>query len=156
MRGWLIAAMLAAVAWILYRQSNGGTLKNDNDKLDAIARAIYDSEDASHSGLATRLNNPGNLKYAGQPGASPGDRGFAVFKTFDAGLEALKRQILLDARRNPEWSLTNFTSKYLGGDPLNPRVTGEGDPFSKASIIAGKIGATVSDTLGDLLGVVKG
>src|ERR1700678_3471252 len=40
-------------------------------------------------------NNPGNLMYAGQSGATPGPGGFAVFPTYDAGLNALYNQINL-------------------------------------------------------------
>src|SRR6185312_14901907 len=34
------------------------------------------------------INNPGNLKFAGQPGATRGPGGFAVFGTAQEGLDA--------------------------------------------------------------------
>ena len=49
--------------------------------------------------LADRNNNPGNLRFAGQKGAILGDKGFARFPTPQDGFNALKRQILLDAKR---------------------------------------------------------
>jgi hypothetical protein len=38
-------------------------------------------------------NNPGNLVYAGQPGATKDERGFAVFQNADAGRQALVQQL---------------------------------------------------------------
>jgi len=60
--------------------------------------------------LADRNNNPGNLRFAGQTGAVLGDKGFARFPTPQDGFNALKRQIVLDAKR----SLTagQFIFKY--------------------------------------------
>lgn len=42
---------------------------------------------------AKRNNNPGNLKFAGQPGAEADEDGFAVFMTARDGFNALKAQI---------------------------------------------------------------
>lgn len=45
-------------------------------------------------------NNPGNLLYAGQPGATGKDyRGFAIFSSLDAGTQAEASQISLDINR---------------------------------------------------------
>jgi hypothetical protein len=54
-----------------------------------------------------RLNSPGDLIFARQPGAKPHPitgrdgkvRTYAEFPTSDAGWEALRRQIRLDVRR---------------------------------------------------------
>ena len=43
--------------------------------------------------LGIRNNNPGNLRYAGQLGASYGEGGFARFQTMGEGVEALDKQI---------------------------------------------------------------
>lgn len=55
-------------------------------------------------------NNPGNLRYAGQPGAVQGEGGFAKFPSPQAGYEALKRQIKLDASRG--LTLERFIGKF--------------------------------------------
>ena len=47
----------------------------------------------------TSGNNPGNLKYAGQPGATLGPNGFAVFDTPADGAAAQANQIALDINR---------------------------------------------------------
>ena len=51
------------------------------------------------SSLAQKNNNPGNLRFAGQEGASEGAGGFARFETPEAGYKALQRQIELDKVR---------------------------------------------------------
>lgn len=43
--------------------------------------------------LAYVNNNPGNIKFAGQPDAEPGDKGFAKFKSPEAGYSALRDHI---------------------------------------------------------------
>jgi len=64
----------------------------------------------SSSRLAKVNNNPGNLRYAGQAGATQGEGGFAKFKTPEAGIQALHDQIALDASRG--LTLAQFISKY--------------------------------------------
>lgn len=69
---------------------------------------------ASNIKLGSRLakvnNNPGNLRFVGQAGASQGEGGFARFSTPQAGYEALKNQIKLDASRGH--TLESFIAKY--------------------------------------------
>ena len=60
--------------------------------------------------LAHRNNNPGNLQYAGQQGAVPGDSGFAKFETPEAGFQALIHQVSLDQTRG--LPLGAFIAKY--------------------------------------------
>lgn len=70
--------------------------------VDAIAAAIQTQEGYYPGSLAYRNNNPGNLVYVGQPGATAGAGGFASFQSYDAGLAALKNQIALDAARGTD------------------------------------------------------
>ena len=60
--------------------------------------------------LAFRNNNPGNLRFAGQPGATQGEGGFARFNTPEAGYAALQAQISLDSSRG--LTLGSFINKY--------------------------------------------
>ena len=56
--------------------------------LQDLANAIANFEGFNVSGsVAQRNNNPGNLMYAGQAGASQGANGFAVFDSVGDGLE---------------------------------------------------------------------
>lgn len=81
------------------------------NKIEFIKKEIARIEGYGVKGsLAQRQNNPGNLKYAGQPGAVRGDKGFAKFPTPQAGFQALQNQILLDAKRGH--TLETFIYKY--------------------------------------------
>lgn len=62
------------------------------------------------SPLAIANNNPGNLRYAGQAGATQGKGGFAKFATPEAGVKALQNQITLDSNRGH--TLESFINKY--------------------------------------------
>jgi hypothetical protein len=55
-------------------------------------------------------NNPANLRFAGQTGASKGEGGFARFETPEAGIQALQNQIKLDASRG--LTLSQFINKF--------------------------------------------
>jgi hypothetical protein len=61
--------------------------------------------------LAIRNNNPGNLRFADQKGASKGENGFARFETPEAGLTAMRRQIVLDTQERG-LTLDTFINKY--------------------------------------------
>lgn len=60
--------------------------------------------------LASVNNNPGNLRFANQPGATPGKGGFAKFSTPEEGAAALVRQVALDVSRGN--TLATLISKY--------------------------------------------
>lgn len=61
---------------------------------DNIAQAIMRFEGYFKGSTSYINNNPGNLKYAGQPAASGQDaRGFAIFPTFQDGYSALIAQV---------------------------------------------------------------
>ncbi len=77
----------------------------NTDRLTAFADAVVPTE--GHAGdLNYRNNNPGNLKYACQPGATGADEnGFAIFPTWDAGMQALKNQLAKNAKDFPNFSL---------------------------------------------------
>ena len=61
--------------------------------------------------LSIRNNNPGNLRFANQPGATQGEGGFARFETPQAGLSAMQRQIELDTQERG-LTLSKFINKY--------------------------------------------
>jgi hypothetical protein len=135
----------------------------------SLASAIFRQEgtiDASGnwvpSSLGYRLNNPGNLNYAGQPGASPttmGNGQEAQFDTMDAGIAATNAQLAKDAGRGltisqefTKWATGNNAayiadvSAWTGYDPSTPisTVLG-GDPTVSPALVADS-GGTVDDT----------
>jgi hypothetical protein len=69
--------------------------------------------------IPTTHNNPGSLKFADQPGAVEGERGFAKFETVEAGRAAHMRQIELDASRG--LTMEEFLQKYAPDDWENYR-----------------------------------
>jgi dsRNA-specific ribonuclease len=60
--------------------------------------------------LAESNNNPCNLRYAKQKGATEGKGGFAKFDTLEAGFRACTAQIRLDQSRN--LTIDKFINKY--------------------------------------------
>jgi hypothetical protein len=70
--------------------------------VDAISSAIQKQEGYYPGSVAYQNNNPGNLIYVGQPGATAGAGGFASFSSYDLGLQAMKNQIQLDADRGTD------------------------------------------------------
>jgi len=85
---------------------------------NAIAQAIQTQEGYYPGSLAYQNNNPGNLVYAGQAGATPGAGGFADFASYSDGYNALVGQIQLDATRgtdvngNPTSTLSQLISSW--------------------------------------------
>lgn len=91
-------------------------------------------------------NNPGNLVYAGQAGATQGPNDFAVFPTYDAGLQALYNQLGLYA---------SGACGACGGQPLTiqqmaniyaPASQPGNDPTAYANNMAAALGVS-PDTL---------
>lgn len=104
-----------------------------------VASAIQTIEGWFPGSVSQSNNNPGNLKYAGQPGAIGQDAsGFAVFPTVAAGTQALDNQIALDASRG--LTIQQFAAKYAPAQDSN-------NPASYAAQIAAATGLSVSDPL---------
>lgn len=104
-----------------------------------VASAIQTIEGWFPGSVSQSNNNPGNLKYAGQPGAIGQDaNGFAIFPTVAAGTQALDNQIALDASRG--LTIQQFAAKYAPAQDSN-------NPASYAAQIAAATGLSVSDPL---------
>ena len=88
---------------------------------------------------SVRNNNPGNLVFVGQPGATKEANGrFAVFKTYQDGLNALKNMILNGAKGKskvyfPSDNLYDFFNKYAPKSDNN-------DPVRYAEVVAKAMG----------------
>jgi len=83
-------------------------------KASAALGKLTDSKEEQISipegSLAWRNNNPGNLRFAGQTGASEGEGRFAKFETPQEGYKALQKQIEIDKER--DMTVREFVSKY--------------------------------------------
>src|SRR4051812_35851817 len=134
--------------------TSGGPMTPVDAKVLALALAIQQQEGWKGGKGATtsfRNNNPGNIKFekrlrrAGYllSEALPHDdgNGFAVFPDYQAGLNAVCRQIGILFRRNPQYTLLDVAILWLGGTP--PDVASvpakEGKPISYAKGLASTI-----------------
>lgn len=114
-----------------------------------VADTIQKIEGYYPGSLSYRLNNPGNLTYAGQPGAIPvtvGTHTWASFPTYDQGYAALEHQIALDAGRGE--TIQQFVNKYAPASDAN-------NPTSYAAQLAAATGLSVYDPLSDALQVAS-
>lgn len=94
--------------------------------------------------------NPGNLKYAGQYGSTGKDsKGFAIFPTYQAGYDALKRQILLVASGKSRAFPTPCTIKRFF--EIYAPAKDNNEPLSYATQVAGKMKVGLSWELSDLI-----
>lgn len=86
----------------------------------ALARAIQHHEGwippstgYPKGSRAFRNNNPGNLRYAGQPGATGRDSsGFAIFPDYPTGWDALLRDLRAKLGRNPSLTIRSLLNVY--------------------------------------------
>jgi len=112
----------------------------------ALANAIQNQEGYYPGSVAYTNNNPGNLVYAGQPGATAGPGGFAVFSSYDSGYQALTNQIQLDAVRgtdvngNPVTNVGELISSWAPASAGN-------DTASYISNVTQQTGFNASDDL---------
>ena len=110
-----------------------------NSGYSGVANIIQTIEGWFPGSVSQTNNNPGNLVYAGQPGATgASSSGFAVFPTAQAGYQALLNQINLDASRG--LTIAQFAAKYAPAQDGN-------DPTSYAAQIAAATGLSVNDPL---------
>ena len=95
--------------------------------------------------IAARHNNPGNLVYAGQIGATRGEQredgtSWAKFKSPEDGYEALKNQVQLDQSRGQ--TIAEFVSKYA--------PPGENDTEKYIQDLTSKVNANRNTPLSDI------
>lgn len=112
----------------------------------AVANAIQTQEGFYPGSVSYTNNNPGNLMYAGQAGATAGPGGFAVFSTYAAGYQALQNQITLDAVRGTD---ANGMPVNTLGDLISswaPASAGN-DTASYISSVTQQTGYSASDDL---------
>ena len=97
----------------LEEQKRQFNVEQDSKQFDLIKQKTelgLDSIYIPSGTLASRNNNPGNLRFVGQLGATQGDGGFAKFNSPEEGYQALINQIQLDQSRG--LTLAQFVNKY--------------------------------------------
>lgn len=118
--------------------------------IDSLAQAIQKIEGYYPPGgnypsgsVAYRNNNPGNLRFANQSGATGQDsQGFAIFDNYGDGYSALQNQISLDASRG--LTLSEFVNKYA--------PPSENNTSSYLNQVSDSTGISPSETLLSALG----
>jgi hypothetical protein len=111
--------------------------------VQTIAGTIQNVEGYYPGSLAYSNNNPGNLIYAGQAGATLGAGGFARFSTYQDGLDALNNQIQLYAGRG--LTIQQMMNIYAPASDGN-------NPGAYATQVAGALGVSPDTSLTDLAG----
>jgi hypothetical protein len=127
------------LADLVVRWNRGRGLGAISSQYSTVADAVVRQE--GYNSTLAPLNNPGNLIYAGQTGATPvtvGGTTWASFPTYDAGYQALLNQIALDASRG--LTISQFTAKYA------PAASGN-DPVTYAANIAAATGLSPNSLL---------
>jgi hypothetical protein len=120
-------------------------IMQSNSVISKMANAIKEFEGWVPGSRSYRNNNPGNLKYAGQKGATGQDEtGHAIFDTYQSGWNALMNQLKLafsgtSLFYNPAMSLYEFFGKYA-----------EGNSVQYAQYVAGKLGVSPDSKLSQL------
>lgn len=120
----------------------------DPDLNHPLAKFIQDKEGWTPGSVSQKNNNPGNLKYVKQPGATGADEhGFARFPDYQTGLAALNKQIELDSSRG--LTFRQFTAKYAPKDDHN-------DPEAYAKSLAASTGHNPDDPISVVGGSTRG
>ena len=118
--------------------------------MQTVASAIQTQEGYYPGSIAYTDNNPGNLMYAGQPGATAGPGGFAVFDSYADGQQALYNQLNLYATgacaacNGQPLTISQMTAIYA------PAGSGGNNPSVYANNIASAAGVTPDTSLSDL------
>jgi hypothetical protein len=111
--------------------------------ISTIASTIQTVEGYYPGSLAYQNNNPGNLIYVGQAGATEGAGGFAAFPSYDAGYQALVNQIQIYS--NQGLTINQMMNKYA------PAGDGSNNPTAYAQTIASALGVSPDTTVADAL-----
>lgn len=69
--------------------------------------------------LPTQNNNPGDLRYAGQQGATEGKSNFASFSNPQQGYAALLNDVQAKINNHPDWNLVDFSKVYAPSSDNN-------------------------------------
>lgn len=103
--------------------------------------------------LAYQNNNPGNLIFANQPGATQGAGGFAAFPSYQAGYDALVNQIGIYSSQG--LTIDQMMNKYAPA--LNADGTPSGNnPTQYANQIATALGVSPTTSIADAIGTTTG
>lgn len=107
------------------------------EALRAATGNMHAPAQAQQAPLSVRNNNPGNLKFAGQPGATSDARGFAVFQSPEAGAAAADRQLALYMQRDGLNTVNQIVGKW---SPVADPGNAAGSTANYAAYVARQLG----------------
>ena len=116
------------------------------DLTDQIAQAIYQMEGSGPTTIATRNNNPGNLRSG--PGQIGTNGGFAVFPDMATGWAALDNQINLNISRG--LTLNQFFGGLPGVYAGYAPSADSNNPSAYAAFVASQVGIDPNTPLNSL------
>lgn len=119
------------------------------EKIIKFAEAIKIYEGWFSGSRSFRNNNPGNLRFVGQTGATADRDNFAVFKTYEEGFGALLRMIQNAATGKskvyfPTMTIVQFFQKYAPSSDNNY-------PEKYAQFVADRVGLLTSSQIKELV-----
>lgn len=120
------------------------------DYVTALAHAIQSYEGFYPNSRSYRNQNPGNLRFASQPHTiGKDDKGFAIFDSYEHGLDALKTLIVNAATGkskvyHPDMTLNEFMAVYAP-------ITDDNDPVAYANWLSVKVGISSSTLIKNLV-----
>ena len=124
--------------------------KVNQKALDAFAAAIQKFEGGHPKDRNMRNNNPGNIRTVGTATPPKDSGGFAIYNTYQEGLDALKRDISAKITGNthtglgPNSTIRDFFYTYAPPSDNNPTE-------KYAQTVANALGVTPDATLGTFL-----
>lgn len=127
----------------MYVRSRGVRGLGQTPAAATVAQTIQKVEGYYPGTLAYTNNNPGNLIFVGQAGATQGAGGFAAFPSYDAGYQALLNQI-------QNYSNRGLTIQQMM-DIYAPATQAGNNPTLYAQTIATSLGVTPDTLLSDAL-----
>lgn len=120
-----------------------------------IAATIQQMEGYYPGTVAYVNNNPGNLMYAGQAGATKSPSGYAVFPSYDAGYQALLNQIQNYANRG--LTIEQMMDLYAPAPSATCTTACAGNnPTLYANTVANSLGVSTDTTVADAIGGTGG
>lgn len=132
---------LVGVYLYMNQGSDNSSGVTGNFSVKALASAIQTFEGFYPGSRSYRNNNPGNLKFASQPGAvAQDDKGFAVFDSYTSGWNALIALIYRRIQQHPTWTVLDFFMSYAPPSDNNPTQ-------QYAQTVADAVGASTSTQL---------
>lgn len=136
--------ILGGVAYGIYKLSEVSVSSGSTSySVSTLAAAIQTFEGYYPGTRSYRNNNPGNIKFASQPGATgQDDKGFAIFDSFSSGWTALITLIQKRIKQHPNWTILDFFMSYAPPSDNN-------DTSGYASFVAKAVGAPITATLGE-------